>query len=197
MTRLFAVLHFFETQGKIANDNLQSMTNKQDDLLNQKEKASVVLDKVTALKGQGVTAGQMKEMMRLARQQGVDLGDPNQPGLNPPNVDANGNFTTNGKGFGDGIQIDMGGGRKVAAWNNGNGDCRVWMVTKDRADDQQNIDGWKTAIDSVQHKMDDLHDELDRMNTRTQMNLTQANDAAARVSSLLGDFKQALQETRK
>jgi len=60
--RIFAALHFFETQAlRASNDTLQSSAAKQSSLLRSKENSALLLDKLSQMKGDRPTEHELKE----------------------------------------------------------------------------------------------------------------------------------------
>jgi len=59
--------------------------------------------------------------------------------------------------------------------------------------------GWTTKVKAAKLKQqpDRTSDQLTQINSKTQRNLTEANDAEAREQGLMSDYKKSLQEMRK
>jgi hypothetical protein len=166
MSRIFAVMHFFETQAKISNDKLLALTERQDKLLKEKESMSLVVEKLTDMKGTNPTEAEIRALQVFCTANGFPLNDNDL--LNKLD-----RFSVNGS------------------------ENRAFMQTPTETRDKKNLDVFTDVISRAQKAMDRASDKVTSLNTQTQRYLTEANDAEARVSGLLADYKGLLQEMRK
>src|SRR5215468_9839173 len=70
---LFAAIHIAETQQRLADLRLKSVSDQQDALLKDKEHASLLMDLLNQYRGKECSADQMQQMKNLGKEWGIDV----------------------------------------------------------------------------------------------------------------------------